>query len=303
MSALGGSSNSAGGAGGKGVSSHSTTTTKTTKTKTAGVGADMVLLRAALRDQDGKDLNVLKPFERMAKYKRNGLDVKMELHFAKLDRRLFKWALLLNKQNVKQAYNECGYGWDEDEVRDELNERANRFIFLRNAADNDKLCGYISFGFSLSGQCVDEMSGEPALFVNEIQLTSEVTGKGLGKYIMMILELIAKKHAMSLMIVPLVKGQDRARNFFVNTCKGFAQDENFGEDDCQEILSKDLSVAAAKTLADGAAKAAAADKATATNDNATTSAPATGADASESESDAVVDVLTERVSEVLSTMD
>lgn len=57
---------------------------------------------------------------------------------------------------------------------------------------------------------------------------------------MMLLELIAKKHQMFHMTVPVVKGNAFASNFFQKTLKGFRVDAKYGEDDVQMILAKPL---------------------------------------------------------------
>jgi len=56
--------------------------------------------------------------------------------------------------------------------------------------------GYVHFRFSMDGELRGEMSGAPALWVFNFQLEPALQRKGLGRHIMSLLELIARKHSM-----------------------------------------------------------------------------------------------------------
>jgi ribosomal protein S18 acetylase RimI-like enzyme len=57
------------------------------------------------------------------------------------------------------------------------------------------------------------------LYVYEIQLEPEVTGKGLGKHLMQILELMALRHKMHWILLTVFKDNKRALNFYLNHLK------------------------------------------------------------------------------------
>lgn len=77
------------------------------------------------------------------------------------------------------------------------------------------------------------------------QLEPEFQRKGLGKFIMTIVELIARKQRMQHMMIPLVKGNPAAFDFIIKKIRGFAVDAEYGEDETQSILSKSLAAKAA----------------------------------------------------------
>jgi len=100
------------------------------------------------------------------------------------------------------------------------------------------LVGFVHIHFSLQGEVVDVVEGEPSLFVDEIQLLPAFRRQGIGKYTMTLIELIARKHKMASMTVPLVKGNPVAEDFFRKALRGFSLDAKYGEDEEQMILSK-----------------------------------------------------------------
>jgi ribosomal protein S18 acetylase RimI-like enzyme len=81
------------------------------------------------------------------------------------------------------------------------------------------------------------------LYVYEIQLEPEVTGKGLGKHLMQILELMALRHKMHWILLTVFKDNKRALNFYLNHLKyqvdpmSPSAENPFNEDEF-EILSK-----------------------------------------------------------------
>lgn len=84
---------------------------------------------------------------------------------------------------------------EEKVKRRELVTPEARYIFVYEASSNEEkvilegehsLVGFVHYRFTLE----EEM---PVLYVYEIQLESRAQGKGLGKFLMQLLELIARK--------------------------------------------------------------------------------------------------------------
>lgn len=78
------------------------TITKEKKMKTSACGGDIIILRQALREDDGKDKNVVASLPpSILQYKKNGVDVVIEFYTsAGLPRNIFKWAFALAESQV-----------------------------------------------------------------------------------------------------------------------------------------------------------------------------------------------------------
>jgi hypothetical protein len=90
----------------------------------------LVVLRGALRDGNGDDKNVLTDFSRISSFKRNGLNIKLEFHTNPLPYKLAKFAFRLSKAQLEPTYEKSGYGWYDEEKKDELKIAGGRYIFF-----------------------------------------------------------------------------------------------------------------------------------------------------------------------------
>jgi len=133
------------------------------------------------------------------------------------------------------------------------------FVQVKASQMAGELLGFVHFRFSLEGEVVDAVEGSPTLMLYELNFQKDVSlnflgplqtviwrfsfqvqRNGLGKFLMMLLELIAKKHQMKCLTVPVVKGNTCAQDFFTKAIKGFSVHKKYGEDEVQVILSKSL---------------------------------------------------------------
>lgn len=113
-------------------------------------------------------------------------------------------------------YNACIWGWNDDNKREELMDEAAWYLIARSSID-DSLLGFSHFRFDL-----DE--GIEVLywyynyyhyfrkfvviivhFSYELQLERSVRRKGLGKFMMQILELVAFKNHMRKVVLTILK--------------------------------------------------------------------------------------------------
>jgi len=184
----------------------------------------VLTLRQAIFNVDGRDKDVTANFKPFLAFKRNGLDLSVEFAVkpaTKMRNRLFK----ICKDNMEETDD----GWDDAEKRAELEQKPNRFLFIRErAADDAKpnpVIGYCNFRFSMQGELLDEMIGMPTLFVYDLQIASKIQHKGVGLHVMNLLQLIARKESMTFVSMLVPWGCVAMETFIENKLKGFEEDE------------------------------------------------------------------------------
>ncbi|XP_066142673.1 N-alpha-acetyltransferase 40 [Euwallacea fornicatus] len=143
-----------------------------------------------------------------------------------------KWAFALLKKNMQLKYEQSSWGWSENKKRDELFDEAAKFLIAKSAHDGAYL-GYSHFRFD-----VDE--GIEVLYCYELQLDNHLQRKGLGKFMMQILELMAWKNNMKKVVLTVLKNNSNSKFF---KAIGYELDESSPVDDEDEsfpyeILSK-----------------------------------------------------------------
>ncbi|XP_048228033.1 N-alpha-acetyltransferase 40 isoform X3 [Ricinus communis] len=120
----------------------------------------------------------------------------------------------LVKDNMERHY---GHEWATEEKvkRREMVTPEARYIFVYEAANNNRkfienemiLVGFVHYRFTLEEEF-------PVLYVYEIQLQSRVQGKGLGKFLMQLIECIARKSCMSAVVLTVQKANEAAMDFY-----------------------------------------------------------------------------------------
>nr|ASU54205.1 histone acetyltransferase [Hevea brasiliensis] len=160
----------------------------------------------------------LASFPSFRQFDTNGLSVYLESGRGdKLTSSLKRRLQNLLKDNMERHY---GPEWAAEEKvkRWEMVTPEARHILLYEASHNeekvildrdDSLVGFVHYRFTLE-------EGLPVLYVYEIQLESRVQGKGLGKFIMELLELIACKNCMSSIVLTVQKANVVAMNFYTS---------------------------------------------------------------------------------------
>ncbi len=99
------------GGGGKTRGGGGTIAIKKTKARhTKEIDENIVILREAIFETDGKDKDVTKGIApAFLKYDRNGLDCKISFQ-TKLDSSTLDWAFNLVKEHMEEVYDSSGYG-------------------------------------------------------------------------------------------------------------------------------------------------------------------------------------------------
>ncbi|XP_048228035.1 N-alpha-acetyltransferase 40 isoform X7 [Ricinus communis] len=147
------------------------------------------LIKAASVENDH-----LASFPAFRQFDRTGFSVYLESGSGdKLSSSLKRELQKLVKDNMERHY---GHEWATEEKvkRREMVTPEARYIFVYEAANNNRkfienemiLVGFVHYRFTLEEEF-------PVLYVYEIQLQSRVQGKGLGKFLMQLIECIARK--------------------------------------------------------------------------------------------------------------
>uniref|UniRef100_M4BHW8 N-alpha-acetyltransferase 40 n=1 Tax=Hyaloperonospora arabidopsidis (strain Emoy2) TaxID=559515 RepID=M4BHW8_HYAAE len=140
------------------------------------------------------------------------------------------------------SYQASNWGYDSRAKREELFADEARYLLVYDESIQalhplKPLVGFVHFRF------LDD-DGALVLYLYEIQLAAKVQRQGLGKFLMILLLLVAKKHGMELMVLTVFKRNAGAMRFYTERM-GFKIDETSPSacrDDSQdyEILSKSI---------------------------------------------------------------
>lgn len=161
----------------------------------------------------------LEAFPVFKKYDRNGLNVSIECRrVSGLEPSTLDWAFELTKANMQTLYEQSEWGWKEREKRAELrDERAWYLLALEPA-------GPVAFShFRFDVECGDEV-----LYCYEVQLESRVRRRGLGKFLLQILQLVANSTQMKKVMLTVFKHNHGALQFFREALQGRGREPRAG---------------------------------------------------------------------------
>nr|CAD1826200.1 unnamed protein product [Ananas comosus var. bracteatus] len=178
---------------------------------------DTIKKAAAVKDH-------LASFPPFCQYNRNGLSVYLESGSGdQLSSLIKKYIQNLLKANMEGLY---GSEWPMEEKvkRREMVAPEARYIFVREfpnstsgekslktdeKAGGDRLAGFVHYRFIVEEDV-------PVVYVYELQLESCAQGKGLGKFLMQLIELIARKNQVGAVMLTVQKTNVAAMNFYMN---------------------------------------------------------------------------------------
>jgi len=126
-------------------------------------------------------------------------------------------------KNMKTLYEKSNWGWSEKNKRSEMMEEAAWYLLAKN--EEGKICGFSHFRYDMDFD--DEV-----LYVYEIQIDEEFQRKGLGKFMMQVLEMLAFKADMRKIMLTVLKHNESAVKFFKSNLK-FEFDETNPEKDLE----------------------------------------------------------------------
>ncbi|KAF3792410.1 N-alpha-acetyltransferase 40 [Nymphaea thermarum] len=212
------------------------------------------VIKAASAEAD--HLAFFQPFQ---KFDRNGLTLFLESGIGdQLSSPMKKYIQCLLKLNMEGPY---GPEWPAEEKikRREMVAPEARYIFIRRArgtvaketlnndsdecqihwmADGDSVVGFVQYRFIVEEDI-------PVTYVYELQLEPCVQGKGLGKFLMQLIELIARKNQMGAVMLTVQKANVSAMHFYtsklrytISTISPSRVDPLIGAEKSYEILCK-----------------------------------------------------------------
>ena len=174
------------------------------------------------------------------KFSRNDLDLRIECKMVKhLSDEEFDVAFSLIERNMRSLYDSSSWGWNENGKKEEMREDNARYLLAFDT--DDKIVAMSHFRFDVD----DDLE---ILYCYEVQLAEEVRRKGLGKFLMQILELMAVRAKMKKVILTVFKANEKAVDFFTRKMKYTVDDTSpqFQDEDYEnydyEIYSKPLVV-------------------------------------------------------------
>jgi len=203
-----------------------------------------------------QDSDILASLPAFRSFSRNGVDAALTCAKAReLPKPLAEELFAVCKRNMEAAYD-AAWGWSDGAKRAELTHDAARFILVsekkkkeeegdsassaaaddknadRNksnldvlaslAADPSDLLAYVHFRFE-----TDEGTQKPILYVYEVQLRDDprTRRKGLGRFLMQLLELSARKHGAGLEAITLTVQDSNAAAAALYASLGYVRDE------------------------------------------------------------------------------
>ncbi|KAG5390761.1 hypothetical protein IGI04_032302 [Brassica rapa subsp. trilocularis] len=169
-------------------------------------------------------IDPLSPFDSFRRYTKNELSVYLESGRGdRLSSSLKQHIRKLLKKNMEGFY---GSNWplQAKVKRNEMTSPDARYIFVREllrygskayeTASTQRSCeegiaGFVHYRFTLEEEI-------PVLYVYEIQLESRIQGKGLGEFLMQLIELIASKNQMSAIVLTVQTSNALAMTFYMS---------------------------------------------------------------------------------------
>uniref|UniRef100_A0A8C6WBY6 N-alpha-acetyltransferase 40 n=1 Tax=Nannospalax galili TaxID=1026970 RepID=A0A8C6WBY6_NANGA len=145
------------------------------------------------------------------------------------------WAFDLTKTNMQTMYEQSEWGWKDREKREEMMD--DRAWYLIAWEDSSIPVAFSHFRFDV--ECGDEV-----LYCYEVQLENKVRRKGLGKFLIQILQLMANSTQMKKVMLTVFKHNHGAYQFFREALQFEIDDSSpsmsgcCGEDCSYEILSR-----------------------------------------------------------------
>eukprot|EP00088_Acartia_fossae_P014470 TRINITY_DN17752_c0_g1_i1.p1 TRINITY_DN17752_c0_g1~~TRINITY_DN17752_c0_g1_i1.p1 ORF type:complete len:246 (+),score=62.23 TRINITY_DN17752_c0_g1_i1:56-793(+) len=170
-------------------------------------------------------------------YNKNGLNLKLETTRApELDEKTIEWAFRLLETNMKPLYEKCYQGndpdlcWNESRKRDELTDDRAWYLIARNEEGTPLAFSHFRYDMDYDDEVV---------YCYEIQVEKSVRRKGLGRFMLKVLELLMIKADM-LKIMATIFKNDKPEVAFFKDCLKFETDETSPLDDVYETFEYEI---------------------------------------------------------------
>jgi len=156
-----------------------------------------------------KKEDILSDFVAFTKYERNGVAAQLEFYTSEsIPDELRAWCFDLLKANMEETYAE---DWSDREKRAELKDDEARFLVMKNKEDSEPLA-FVHLRFVYEEEI-------EVLYVYEVQVSEALQRKGVGKFLMQLCELIARKNDMKGVMLTCFKNNPSALAFYLEKLK------------------------------------------------------------------------------------
>lgn len=176
--------------------------------------------------------DIMNEMKDLTEYHSEGLNLKIEYQPSDMVKQEDMDQMFnLLKTNMEDYYDKSSWGWDDNKKKEELTDENAKFLIARNS--EGKILGFSHFRFEVE-------INHPVLYCYELQVAEEIHKKGVGKYLMSILFLIAFKFKLIKVMVTVFTHNKPAVDFYMKSL-GFRRDETCPyeeEDKCYMILSQ-----------------------------------------------------------------
>ncbi|KAJ3985673.1 hypothetical protein F5890DRAFT_1552974 [Lentinula detonsa] len=112
-----------------------------------------------------------------------------------------------NMRGLKVAYIDSSMGWNPPDKRQELFNSLGRFILLSPVNKPDEVAGYSAFRFEHEAE-------EDILYCYELQINPLHQRKGLGRFLMNLLEVIGRRTKMEKIMLTVLDNNLAANKFY-----------------------------------------------------------------------------------------
>ncbi|XP_046401768.1 N-alpha-acetyltransferase 40 [Ischnura elegans] len=189
---------------------------------------------AALVESANSQVDPLSSFSAFKKFTKNGLNLDLECKpVGLIDDETLEAMFNLEKNNMKSFYDDCSWGWNDKKKKAEMCEESARYLIARDQEGTPVAFSHFRFDLDY---------GDPVLYCYELQLVESVRRKGLGKFMMQILELFAFSANLHKVILTILKHNPGATEFYKALkyeLDETSPQEGVFEEECHyEILSK-----------------------------------------------------------------
>lgn len=148
-------------------------------------------------DKANKLDDPLEPFPVFRKFNKNNVTAELSVHrVTDLDEETKLWAFNLTKRNMEEKYVQSNWTWKDSQKLEELTDEAALYLIAKTP-EGQKL-GFSHFRFDID-------YGDEVLYCYELQLEIIAQRKGLGKFMMQVLELIAFTNNMRKVVLTILK--------------------------------------------------------------------------------------------------
>eukprot|EP01105_Mastigella_eilhardi_P023234 TRINITY_DN5823_c0_g1_i1.p1 TRINITY_DN5823_c0_g1~~TRINITY_DN5823_c0_g1_i1.p1 ORF type:complete len:242 (-),score=53.91 TRINITY_DN5823_c0_g1_i1:41-745(-) len=130
-------------------------------------------------------------FHAFKTFTRGGVALNVEyLHSESMPKELKQWCFELVRSNMMHWY-EGSWGWNDAETLAEMNNPDARYLICREQQEPCKPVAFAYFAFE-----TQDLPQGCCVYLYEIQLEPKVRGLGLGKFLMQLVELIARTNGV-----------------------------------------------------------------------------------------------------------